>query len=181
MFGTGHTFRDSQVISADRFTACEKFRDMNEKEKADILEKYKACARCTSWLHKRDSKECKAPKNSCVKCQGDHSHLVCGFGSAYTASAKFSTSANVSSSSDSSDDSDIPDLTDETMMLLQDVRVKFGSSSSEARVLWDKGSNRVLIRHSFAKQMQLRSHQVSFKISVVGGRDSYEDGVRLIS
>ena len=54
------------------------------------------------------------------------------------------------------------------------VKVKTGNLDSSARVLWDKGSNRVLIRHSFAKRHKLRAHKVDFKISVVGSVEKYE-------
>ena len=55
-----HTYKrkkDNQEANADRFSACEAFRNMNEKDRGDLLEKHSACARCTSWLHKKDSKE----------------------------------------------------------------------------------------------------------------------------
>ena len=170
--------RDGADIPADRFSACDSFRSMSEQERGELLEKHKACARCTSWLHMRCSKDCKAPKNSCgrslgngVKCKSDHSKMVCGSNVVYCASAKLADSNFPSKLAA------IPDLTAETMMLLQDVNVRSGNIQSSARTLWDKGSNRVLIRHSLAKRLKLRSHKVDFRLSAVGADERYEKGI----
>ena len=177
----GHVYtrkRDGLEVPADRFSACDVFRSLSERERGEMLEKHNACARCTSWLHVRSSRDCKAPKSSCsnnlangVRCKSDHSKMVCGSGVVYCASA------NLMQSNASINIAAIPDLTAETMMLLQDVKVKTGNLDSSARVLWDKGSNRVLIRHSFAKRHKLRAHKVDFKISVVGSVEKYEKGI----
>ena len=42
------------------------------------------------------------------------------------------------------------------------------NSTTTCRTLWDKGSNRVLIREDFAVSNNLLSKQVTFKIKVVG-------------
>ena len=187
-----HTFRrrrDGEILPSDRFSSCESFRKLSEKERADIIEKNKSCARCLSWKHAKNSKECKAPKGSCGidkgggnTCQSDHSRMVCGSGNVYCGSAKFSKSVHRSSSSsvsssDSSSDSDSPDLEAETMMLLQDVQVKSGNISSDGRVLWDGGSNRVLVNNNFAMEQKLRSQEVTYKITVVGGKETIEKGL----
>ena len=183
---TNHNFkrrRDGKILPSDRFSSCEKFREKSEKERATILEKHKACSRCLSWNHKRDSTDCKAPKNACNVdkgsgniCKSDHSRMVCGSGSVYCASAKFS---NVLEETSTKQAISPLDLQAETLMLLEDVRIKSGTklSKSEARILWDGGSNRVLIDHNFAKEQKLRKQQISYKLSVVGGKENIKKGV----
>ena len=182
-----HTFkkkRDGQVWPSDRLSSCEEFRKWSEKDRATNLEKHKACPRCLSWMHGKDSKDCKAPKNNCfkdkdggAKCNGDHSRMVCGSGNVYCASAKVSKSLIHDTSTDSSSDSASPDIDVETLMLLEDIKVKSGDSYSECRNIWDSGSNRILINNDYAKEQNLRSHEVTYKLAVVGGKETVEKGV----
>ena len=102
--------------------------------------------------------------------------MVCGSGNAYCASVKFSGSSKENSESDNSE-SDCPDIASETMMLLEDVDVKSGQVVSAARTLWDGGSNRGLVRNTFAKKMKFRTHPVSYKLSAVGTTDIVKDGI----
>ena len=60
---------------------------MSITARAKTVEKYKRCPRCTSWNHTRD--KCQMPGNSCGKCVGDHSRLLCGSGVPYCSAAKF--------------------------------------------------------------------------------------------
>ena len=182
-----HTFkkkRDGQVWPSDRMSSCEEFRKLSEKDRAASLEKHKACPRCLSWMHGNDSKDCRAPKNNCfkdkdggAKCNGDHSRMVCGSGNVYCASAKFSKSLLHDTSTDSSSDSASLDVDAETLMLLEDIKVKSGDSYSECRNIWDSGSNRILINNDYAKEQNLRSHEVTYKLAVVGGKETIEKGV----
>ena len=164
---------------SDRMSSCEEFRKKTETERASVLEKNKSCPRCLSWMHGKDSKDCKAPKNSCNKdngtgtsCQGDHSRMVCGSGNVYCATTSYSKAVFNESS-----DSDTIPVNEETIMLLEDVRINSSNAQSTCRTLWDNGSNRVLINNTFAKEQNLRSTEVSYKLSVVGGRDTIERGV----
>ena len=183
-----HTFRrkkDDEIWPSDRFTTCESFRKMAKKERAGVLEKNKACSRCTSWKHNKDSKDCIAPQNSCgfdkdgsgSKCSGDHSRMVCGSGNIYCAAAKFSKNVRKTSpTSKATDIVDTQELQADTILLLEDVTVKLGSSSTQARTFWDAGSNRVLINDQFAKDSNLRSQNVSYKIDLVGGKQILKKG-----
>ena len=174
-----HSFkkkRDGQMWPSDRMSSCEEFRKKTETERASVLEKNKSCPRCLSWMHGKDSKDCKAPKNSCNKdkgtgtsCHGDHSRMVCGSGNVYCATTSYSRAVV-----DESSDSDTIPVNEETIMLLEDVRI---NSSNTCRTLWDNGSNRVLVNNTFAKEQNLRSTEVTYKLSVVGGRDTIEKGV----
>ena len=183
-----HTFKrkkDGQIWPSDRFSTCDKFRQLSAKDRAGILEKNGSCSRCLSWLHKKDSADCRAPKNSCgsdngggIKCANDHSRFVCGSGNVYCAAARFSKSVNKSgSSSDSGTLSSSPDMSAETLMLVEDVKVRTGNKECSSRTLWDGGSNRVLINNEFAKEQKLRSQTVKYKLSVAGGQETVEEGV----
>ena len=127
---------------------------MSERDRAEVLHKYKSCARCLSWRHNRSSSDCKAPKNSCGlvqpsggKCTGDHSKMVCGSGHAYTASARVHRSEQSVCGAEQIVTSE--DLEADVMMLLEDVAVRLGDKSCSARVFWDDESNRILISSSF--------------------------------
>ena len=185
---SAHTYKrkkDGGIWPSDRFSSCDIFRQKSANDRADVLEKNTACSRCLSWMHAKDSRECKAPKAACefdkgrgVKCRGDHSRMVCGSGNAYCATVKFTGSVKKSNNSESdSSDSDCPDIAAETMMLLEDIDVKSGNNVSLGRTLWDGGSNRVLVRMAFAEKMKFRSHKVSYKLSAVGTNDTIKDGV----
>ena len=183
-----HTFRrnkDGQIWPSDRYSTCEKFRGLSAKDRASVLEKNSSCSRCLSWLHKRDSADCRAPKNNCgadkpggSKCANDHSKFVCGSGSVYCATAKFSKPVDQSTSSKASGTvASSAVMSAETLMLIEDVKVKTGSKYSSSRTLWDGGSNRVLVNNDFAREQKLRSQSVKYKLAVAGGKESVEDGV----
>ena len=43
--------------------------------------------------------------------------------------------------------------------------------------MWDGGSNRVLIDNQFAEEQGLRSQEISYRLAVVGGKDTIEKGL----
>ena len=181
-----HTFKrrsDGQIWPSDRFSSCEQFRNMSEKDRASVLERNKSCSRCLSWNHDRSSKDCKAPKSSCGLdkgsgnlCKSDHSRMVCGSGSVYCASVRFSKKVQ-KSSSDQKEKFSSAELEAETLMLLEDVKINSSSKFLSGRVLWDGGSNRVLINNQFAKDHKLRRQEITYRLSVVGGKETVEKGV----
>ena len=139
-----------------------KFKDMNVHQRSAAIEKCKGCPRCTSWNHTK--KDCKMKPNSCGfnlgtdTCQGDHSKLVHGTTNVYCAalSASGSTVQRFSCVKENQ----------ETIFFLQDIPVR--KTRSSARVMWDKGSNRVLINESYAKKFNLVSKNVTYMMEVVG-------------
>ena len=62
-------------------------------------------------------------------------------------------------------------------MLLEDVKINSSSKFLSGRVLWDGGSNRVLINNQFAKDHKLRRQEITYRLSVVGGKETVERGV----
>ena len=155
-----HTFRTRWTNSSwpsDRFITCRKFNDMTPKQRAETIERVGGCPRCTSWLH--DRTQCRSQLIDCkelingVRCHKDHSRLVCNSGVAYCLST-LTESSRI-------------DVYQPTLHYLQDVSVNDDDQS--ARLLWDNGSNRVLISHEFAAERNLRNRMTSITMKVVGG------------
>ena len=161
-----HTYknRKQQTWPSDRFSLCYTFREMSKKQRAQTLEKFDACVRCTSWLHKRSN--CTSyPVQKCtetvggVQCGLDHSKMVCGGGIAY-----INTVQTGNKSSNFVDES-VP-----TLSWLADVPVVTkGGDRSEARTFWDTGSNRVLINNEYAKENKMKAKTTSITMNVAGG------------
>ena len=158
-----HTFKSKfkpVPWPSDRLIQCKKFNDMSTKQRAEALEKYGGCARCTAWGHKKNS--CQGNMIDCneiingVRCHKDHSRLVCNSGVAYCMAAK------------STRDSSVGDMDElqATLHYIQDIPVNRGQ---EARLLWDNGSNRVLVNNSFAQENHLKSRDATVTMKVVGG------------
>ena len=147
--------KDGSWWPSDRMLSCKKFKDMNIHQRAAAVESAKGCPRCTSWNLLR--KDCKMKANSCgfilrsSSCQGDHSRLLHGTTNVYCAAV------NTCGSSTGEFACVKEDL--ETVFFLQDIPVR--KNKSAARVMWDKGSNRVLINESYAKKNNLISKDVT--------------------
>ena len=183
---------------SDRLFKCDMFKDMTIKDRAATLQRLSACPKCTSWNHKRA--DCTSPyKCSLIisgnKCDGEHSSMVCGSGSAYCGAVRnivirspFNSGSDSSSDSDSSDSStslssdssmlstksslssdlhdNFPDIHVETMLLFQDIPVIGGNKPANA--CWDNGSTRCLVTHSYAEQCCMRKTKIVFSLDVVG-------------
>ena len=97
--------RDREQWPSDRLFKCDKFMDMDLRQRADTLERLKCCPSCTSWNHQKS--DCRSPAkcgrivNGAV-CNGRHSSLVCGSGNAYCGAVRpvLETSTDDSSSSE---------------------------------------------------------------------------------
>ena len=190
---THHTWvrRKGDKWPSDRLLSCQKFLDMSVTARARAVEKCKGCPRCTSWNHTRD--KCKMPSNSCnkddssgVKCQGDHSRLLCGSGVPYCAAAKFKPSRNARPAIDTTQNSvtsceafEDVDQFAETIPYFQDIPLE--GTDEEARVFWDDGSTRVLIREEFAEQLHLVRREVKYSLEVVGSVQERTGYIYLLS
>lgn len=157
-----HTFKSKWrpiPWPSDRFIQCKKFNDMTSRQRAETLEKFGGCARCTAWGHKKadcylNMVDCSELVNG-SRCHKDHSRLVCNSGVAYCLAAR---------SSGESSFADIDEL-QATLHYTQDIPVNKGEN---ARVLWDDGSNRVLVNNDFAKENNLKSRDATVTMKVVG-------------
>ena len=153
-----HTFKSKWrpvPWPSDRFIQCKKFNDMTSRQRAEVLEKFGGCARCTAWGHKKaqcylNMVDCSQMING-SRCHKDHSRLVCNSGVAYCLAAR---------SSGGSSFDDIDEL-QATLHYTQDIPINKGET---ARTLWDDGSNRVLINNDFANNLKSRDATVTMKV-----------------
>ena len=128
---------------------------MSSKQRAEAIEKVSGCPRCTSWAH--DKSQCLSSLIDCKEivngsqCHRDHSRVVCNSGVAYCLMTK--------------SDSPKVDILQPTLHYLQDIPVNNDTVAS--RVLWDDGSNRVLIDNNFAHERKLRSKTTTVNMKVV--------------
>ena len=185
-----HTFFRSKFKDywpSDRMFRCEKFKNLSLKDRADTLEKYGCCSKCTSWNHKKDMCKTNTRCTQLVngnKCNKEHSSLVCGSGNAYCGATKPSSnsyfhqdsdSSSTSSSSVPMSEANFPDLGAETLLMFQDVKI--AGSDNTAYTCWDKGSTRCLVTHDFAKENGLPSQKIVYRLDVVGSQGEAQDGV----
>ena len=165
-----HTFlckKTNSTKASDRFIQCKQFNNMSSKQRAQALEKFSSCARCTSWSHRKT--DCRSPVVSCRKeingstCGLDHSRLVCGSGVAYACTTKVDVAVGVA------DTDDIYDESAPVLPYLQDIPVVNGENTADARTYWDCGSNRVLVNDDFAKENDLPMKTTTITMNVAGG------------
>ena len=164
-----HTYKDrfGKFWPSNRFVTCEKFKSMNVKQRAQALEKNKACARCTSWAHNRSN--CTAKVVTCeekingANCGLDHSKLVCGSGVAYVMTLKTKSNNKIAQNS-----GDLFDEDAATISYQQDIPIKSKFGNVFARTFWETGSNRVLINSNFAKELNLKPRSSTVTLNVAG-------------
>ena len=200
-----HTYtrlKDKDEWPSDRLFKCDDFKKMSVQERAATLQRLSACPKCTAWSHVR--KDCSSQAKcgmiiNGVRCNGEHSSMVCGSGNAYCGavrsrlirgsrcnsdssdssssscsvnSIKSDTSSSGSSSS-SEDFSGIPDIDAETLLLFQEVPIVGAPRLSYT--CWDNGSNRCLVTHRFASACNMRKQDVVLKLDVVGQKSGVQD------
>ena len=153
--------KDGSWWPRDRLLCCKKFKDMNIQQRAAAVEAAKGCPRCTSWKHVK--KDCRMKPNSCgfnsgnSTCQLDHSRMLHGNTNVYCAALNASGLTGSKFS--------CVDESQETVFFLQDIPVR--KTKTAARVMWDRGSNRVLITDSYARRNNLVSRDVVYTIEAV--------------
>ena len=165
-----HTWlrRDGKPWPSDRLLSCKKFESMTASQRASAVERCQGCPRCLSWSHKRD--QCRMPANSCGKdltgtrCTGDHSKLLCGSGNTYCAVVSVGKSVTTDMSENEKIDENVG-----TIFYIQDLEVSGASQTAET--FWDTGSNRCIIRDSYATQQDLPSQTVTYTLEAVGGKE----------
>ena len=177
-----HTYfkaKDKEYWPSDRLFKCDQFLGLSLHDKAQTLERLGSCARCTSWNHSKSAcpatTKCSKFING-VKCNGEHSHLVCGSNNPYCGSVSISlSSVSASLVSSFSEEESFPDLTAETLLLFEDIKID--GASGTAFTCWDKGSTRCLITHDYARAHGLQSQEVFFKLDVVGTEGNTQKGL----
>ena len=168
-----HTYfkkQDKSNWPSDRLFTCKKFKEKTDIERGQYLEELQGCSRCTSWKHAKDkctSKvvKCTVDNSDGTKCEQDHSYLVHGSGVAYCNVAKLSFTGSSQIKTDI-------DIDQATVYYLQDVPI--AHTNVQARVFYDEGSNRVLIRDEFADKAGLVKKKIQWKLAVVGSEEDPE-------
>ena len=84
-----HTFynvKEKEMWPSDRLFRCESFKNLGLKDRADTLERFNCCSRCTSWNHQKEdckvTTKCRNIVDNKV-CGGLHFSFACCSGSAY--------------------------------------------------------------------------------------------------
>ena len=118
------------------------------------------------------------PANNCgkvdisgVKCNGDHSKLLCGSGNAYCFATK-PVSTSVEEVKGKDDEFGSIDESADTVLYIQDIPVE--GSTVKARTFWDEGSSRVLIREKFAEDLGLIKKK-KYTLETVGSVEEKQD------
>ena len=160
-----YTNKWNKIWPSDRLFACKRFSDLTPTKRAELLQQISGCTRCTSWQHQK--KDCPSQVVVCkekvdsVQCKGDHSRLVCNSGVDYVNSLLVN--------SEQKKRGEVPENLGEnapTLSYQMDVNLGNGNSS---RILFDGGSNRVLINSEFAKENNLYERKASISLNVAGG------------
>ena len=172
-----HTYkkRDGTIWPTDRFFKCNKFHEMNVSQRASAVQQANGCPRCTSWQHQL--KDCTMRPYSCgenmngSRCNADHSKLLHGSGNVYCGVARsrgiYSKLDSLSVSPTFSDPFSIVNENEVAVFFIQDIPLS--NTDTLSRTLWDKGSNRVLVRNQFAIENKLVSRDVTYRMEVVAG------------
>ena len=197
-----HTYyrsRQKDQWPSDRLYRCEAFSNLSVKERAQNIEKFGCCPKCTAWSHKaadcKSVTKCGKMRNG-NKCNAEHSFLLCGSGNAYCGALRttFISSSSSSSSRDSSiadrsssadgssssledlvfSESSFPDVHAETMLLFQDVKVL--GADDPAKLCWDGGSTRCLVTHQYAKACRMHAQDIVYRLDVIGSQGNPEQG-----
>ena len=109
------------------------------------------------------------------RCTGDHSKLLHGSGNVYCGVARAkgfqsNSSSNKVSRNRLEDPFSVVNESEVAIYFLQDIPLK--NNEVVARTLWDKGSNRVLVREQFAVENNLVSRNVTYRMEVVAGKEA---------
>ena len=154
-----------------RLDNCPLFMSKTAKERGEIVEKAKACYKCTGWFHQGDACFIKTRSNCSVvaggkACGGVHHKLLHGSGVAFCHKVHV-----VAADGDREDDqldqdrpAGLPDINAPVLLEIQTIVV----NSVGAKTMWDGGSSGALITHSFAEKANLRGEKVAYYLVVVG-------------
>ena len=153
-----------------RLDTCKKFLGMTTRERGELVERLKACYKCTSWQHQGDACYSRG-KSSCnvvsggSVCGGVHNKLLHGSGVAFChkTSVKFARSI-CSGKSEGNEVERLPDLNQPVLLEIQDIKIH----GVMAKTMWDNGSTGAMITHKYAERAGLTGERVSYWLVVVG-------------
>ena len=154
-----------------RLDNCPQFMAKSAKDRGEIIEKSKACYKCTGWSHQGDACFFKTKSNCSVvtggkACGGVHHKLLHGSGVAFCHKVHVVPELGSEGDPQHGQDltGDLPDLNAAVLLEIQTIII----SNLEAKTMWDWGSSGALITHSFAERAGLRGEKVAYWLVVVG-------------
>ena len=143
-----------------RIKDCPFFQAATEDQKQEIVKRIKTkgpiCSKCSSWSHK--SEDCRWNK-SCSKCNEVHIFEMCDI------KKYFSCSMSARSNS--------------CLMSLQDIPLH--NSRSLAQVMFDNGSEVMLVSSIFAKKNRLPYEEASYTLAGIGSSPTTYNNGRIYS
>ena len=163
-FGTGDW-------PSTRLDSCPQFVAKSARERGELVERLKACYKCTNWKHQGDSCFMKNKSNCTVvtsgtACAGTHHKLLHGSGIAFCHKihVKVASAASIVELPDADNMSRLPDLGQPVLLEVQKIKVH----GQDSKVMFDKGSTAALMTHAFAEQAGLKGKEVAYWLVVVG-------------
>merc|ERR1712218_276683 len=139
-----------EKMASDRFSGCEKFKEMSLAEREEVIVKRKACAKCLSWKHERDA--CTSKTHDCKEsnCGRPHHYFLHG-----TTNAKILTMKKVMQLGQSQEQSGALSLPSDEGVL-EMCHYKFKKVNIGTTILFDSGATTCLISAKLARYLGLR-------------------------
>ena len=140
---------------SNRLDSCPKFVGMLPKERGELVEKLKACYKCTCFKHQGEACFTRSKSNCSVvsagaACGGIHHKMLHGSGVAFChkvcVKAANVRTVDQDASSCEADMNSPPDIAQPVLLEVQMIEVH----NFKAKVMFDKGSTAALVTHSFA-------------------------------
>ena len=158
---------------SSRLDSCPQFVAKTPRERGELVERIKACYKCTNWKHEGDACYTKNKSNytavtAGTACAGVHHKLLHGSGVAFCHKVHVQVASTVyqtdSTCSEADDPSLLPDINQPVLLEIQSISVH----GVHTKVMFDKGSTAALMTHSFAEKAGLKGEKVSYWLVVVG-------------
>ena len=139
---------------------------MTPKDRGELVERLKACYKCTCWKHQgnqcfiRSKSNCNVVSGNSA-CGGVHHRLLHGSGVAFCHKVTIKAASSrigAVSSMDHDDVSTLPDISQPVLLEIQNITVH----DQNANVMFDKGSTAALITHRFAELAGLHGRKVAY-------------------
>ena len=158
---------------SNRLDSCPRFNTMSPKERGELVERLKACYKCTCWKHQgaacfnRSRSNCSVTSNGSV-CGGVHNKLLHGSGISFCHKVEVKV-ANVYSrgtgyTTVDEDTRNPPDMSCPVLLEIQAIQVH----GVRAKVMFDNGSTAALVTHTFAQKAGLIGTNIAYWLAVVG-------------
>ena len=142
---------------------------MTSRERGELVERIKACYKCTSWQHQGDACYSRS-KSTCnvvsggSACGGVHHKLLHGSGVAFCHKTAIKVSHTNYSNTEDKHAAGIPDLNRPVLLEMQVIQL----NGIDTNTMWDNGSTGALVTHRYAEKAGLKGERVLYWLVVVG-------------